>query len=69
MANDAPGMKGYRSRNADGRLHGKRDDAHVGSIEKEYARDFGVRDDMHLGTLLKKEGAESLDELLKKHDD
>jgi hypothetical protein len=69
MANDAPGMKGYRSRNADGRLHGKRDDAHVGSIEKEYARDFGVRDDMHLGTLLKKEGTESLDELLRKHDD
>jgi hypothetical protein len=69
MAKDAPGMKGDRSRDKNGKLRDKRDDAHVGTIEKKYDRDFHVRDDMHLGTLLEKEGVESLDELLRKHDD
>ena len=41
--NDAPGMKGNRSRTKRGPLRKKRDDTLVGTIEKEYDRDFGVR--------------------------
>jgi len=67
MADDAPGMKGKRSRNADGHLRQKRGDTHVGTIEKQYGVDFGVRSDMRLDTLLKREGVESLDELLHRH--
>lgn len=67
MADDAPGMKGERSRNADGQLRQKRGDTHVGTIEKQYGVDFGVRSDMRLDTLLKREGVESLDELLHRH--
>lgn len=67
MADDAPGMKGKRSRNADGQLRQKRGDTHVGTIEKQYGVDFGVRSDMRLDTLLKREGVESLDELLHRH--
>ena len=52
MAKDAAGMRGYRSRNQDGELRDKRDDTHMGSIEKKYGRDFSVRDDRHLGTFL-----------------
>ena len=43
MAKDAPGMRGYRSRNQDGRLRDKLDDTHIGTVEKQYDRDFGVR--------------------------
>jgi len=42
MAKDAPGMKGIRSRNENGRLRQKRSDTHVGTIEQEYKVDFGV---------------------------
>ena len=42
MAKDAPGMKGYRSRNQDGLLRDTRNDKHVGTVEKQYGRDFGV---------------------------
>lgn len=65
MAQDAEGMRGYRSRNQDGQLRDKRDDTHVGTIEKHYGRDFGVRSDMHLGTLLKQTGQASLNDLLR----
>ena len=65
--NDAPGMKGDRSRTKHGPLRRKRDDTLVGTIEKEYDRDFGVRSDMELGTLLRQEGKESLNDLL--HDE
>jgi hypothetical protein len=65
MANDAPGMKGYRSRNENGLLRDKRDDTHVATIEKQYNRDFGVRGDMQLGTLLKQTGHSSLNDLLR----
>lgn len=58
--NDAPGMKGDRSRTKRGPLRRKRDDTLVSRIEKEYDRDFGVRSDMKLGTLLRREGRESL---------
>jgi hypothetical protein len=65
MAKDAPGMRGYRSRNQDGQLRDKRDDTHVGTIERQYNRDFGVRSDMHLGTLLEQTGMASLNDLLR----
>jgi hypothetical protein len=65
--NDAPGMKGDRSRTKRGSLRRKRDDTLVGTIEKEYDRDFGVRSDMELGTLLRREGKASLNDLL--HDE
>ena len=66
VKNDAPKMTGQRSRNADGQLRRKRGDTHVGTLEKQYGTDFGVRSDMHLDTLLKKEGADSLSDLLDK---
>ena len=56
MAKDAPGMRGYRSRNDDGELRRKRSDTHVGTIEEQYGEDFGVRGDMHLNTLLERGG-------------
>ncbi len=61
---DAPGMKGYRTRNENGLLRDKRDDTHMGTIESQYKRNFGVRSDMHLGTYLKKEGIPSLNDLI-----
>jgi len=57
-------MPGYRSRNQDGRLRDKRDDTHMGTIEKQYGRDFGVRSDMELGNFLKKNNVASLNDLL-----
>ena len=67
MAEDAPGMRGDRSRTATGRLREKRGDTLVGTIEKEYDLDFGVRSDMHLETLLKRAGVDSLSQLLEKY--
>lgn len=64
MAEDAPGMRGDRSRNESGELRRKRGDTHVGTIETRYDRDFGVRSDMHLDTLLKEKGVESLNDLI-----
>jgi len=64
MAKDAPGMKGYRSRNKDGQLRDTRDDKHVGTLEKQYDRDFGVRADMHVSTLLKEKGVKSVNDLM-----
>lgn len=61
---DAPGMRGYRPRNQGGPLRDKRDDTHMGTIEKMYHRDFNVRSDMHLGTYLKKAGKKSLNDLI-----
>lgn len=64
MANDAPGMRGIRSRNESGPLRQKRGDTHVGTIEKIYGVDLNVRSDMHLNTLLQREGVRSLHELI-----
>jgi len=61
---DAPGMRGFRSRNSNGLLRDKRDDTHMSTIEKQYGRDFGVRDDMHLGTYLKEYNINSLNDLI-----
>jgi hypothetical protein len=66
MTNDAPGMKGYRSRNQNGELRQKRGDTHVSTLEDKYNKDFNVRSDMHLETLLNKENVGSLDQLLRK---
>ncbi|MNF62815.1 hypothetical protein D3C85_110220 [compost metagenome] len=62
--NDAPGMKGNRSRNNDGELRQKRSDTHIGTIEKNYSIDLGVRSDMHLGTYLEKNDINSLNDLI-----
>jgi hypothetical protein len=62
--NDAPGMKGCRSRNKTGLLRDKRDDTHIGTIEKKYDIDLGVREDMHLGTFLKMRKIKSLNDLI-----
>lgn len=62
--NDAPGMRGDRSRNQNGELRDKRDDTHMGTIEKQYNRDFGVRSDMTLGTYLEKNNIASLNDLI-----
>lgn len=43
---DAPGMRGYRTRNNNGLLRDKRDDTRIGTIEKQYGIDLGVRSDM-----------------------
>lgn len=61
---DAPGMNGYRSRNNDGELRQKRGDTHMGTIEQQYGRDFGVRSDKHLDTFLQENNVSSLNDLL-----
>ena len=66
MAEDDPKMRGNRSRNeTDGRLRDTRDDKHVGTLEKQYQRDFGVRSDMHVDTLLRRTGHSSVSKLIK----
>jgi hypothetical protein len=64
MAEDAPGMRGNRSRNQDGQLRDKRDDTHMGTIERQYGIDLEVRSDMQLGTYLKQNGYASLNDLI-----
>jgi len=64
MAKDAPGMHGNRSRTKKGPLRDKRDDTHIGTIEKQYGLDLGVRSDMQLGTYLKKNNIKSLNDLV-----
>lgn len=57
-----------RMRDANGEIRKKRSDTLVATLRKEYGDDFakGYRSDATLGTVLKKEGLETLDELLKK---
>jgi hypothetical protein len=57
-----------RMRDADGEIHKKRSDTKVATLRKEYGPDFAkrYRSDATLGTVLKKEGVETLDQLLKK---
>ena len=64
MAKDAPGMKGNRSRNQNGRLRDKRDDTHIGTVEKHYGVNLGSRSDMHLGEFLKQHQIKSLNDLI-----
>ena len=57
-----------RHRDRDGEIHRKRSDTLVGTLRKEYGPEVakGYRSDTKLGTVLKREGAKSLDDLLKK---
>ncbi len=62
--NDAPGMRGDRSRNKTGDLREKRGDTHMGTIEKQYGRDFGVRSDKQLDNFLSENKLDSLNDLI-----
>lgn len=64
IKNDAPKMKGQRSRNKNGQLRKKRSDTHIKTIEKQYNLDFNVRGDKHLGTLLTDKKVDSLNDLI-----
>ncbi len=64
MSKDASGMRGNRSRNQDGELRDKRNDTHIGTIEKNYNRDFGVRSDKEFGNYLKENKINSLNDLI-----
>jgi hypothetical protein len=66
VKNDAPGMKGQRSRNETGELRQKRSDTLIGTIEKQYGVDLNVRSDMKLGTYLEDHNIASLNDLLHK---
>lgn len=57
-----------RMRDKDGEIRQKRSDTKVETLRKTYGEDFakGYRSDTHLGTLLKREGVETLDQLLKR---
>jgi hypothetical protein len=56
-----------RQRDRDGEIRKKRSDTRVETLRHEYGESFarGYRADTTLGTVLKKEGVETLDELLK----
>ena len=56
-----------RMRDKDGEIRAKRSDTKVVTLRKEYGDHVveGYRSDAQLGTVLKKEGLESLDQLLK----
>ena len=57
-----------RQRDQDGEIRKKRSDTLVGTLRETYGEKFapGYRSDTKLGTVLKQEGKETLDELLKK---
>lgn len=51
IKNDAPLMRGPRSRNQDGRLRQKRGDTHLSTLEDTYGEISDRRGDTHLSTL------------------
>jgi len=57
-----------RMRDQDGEIRKKRSDTLVETLRKEYGERFaaGYRPDTKLGTVLKREGVDTLDQLLKK---
>jgi hypothetical protein len=56
-----------RMRDEDGEIRRKRSDTLVGTLRKEYDNFApGYRADTKLGTVIKKEGVNSLDDLLKR---
>jgi hypothetical protein len=57
-----------RMRDHDGQIRQKRSDTHVETLRKEYGPNFakGYRSDTQLGTVLKREGVETLDQLLRR---
>lgn len=62
-----PGLNN-RHRNEDGQTRAKRGDTLVRTLRETYGEDFaqGSRSDMRLETLLKREGVDSLNDLLEK---
>lgn len=62
--NDAPGMRGCRSRNESGPLRAKRGDTQIGTIEDQYGVNLGVRSDMRWDTFKAKTGVESINDLI-----
>jgi hypothetical protein len=57
-----------RMRDRDGEIRKKRSDTKVATLREEYGDGFaaGYRSDTKLGTVLKREGLETLDDLLKR---
>ena len=57
-----------RQRDADGEIRKKRSDTLVSTLRKEYGPGFaeGYRANTKLGTVLKREGVETLDQMLRK---
>ena len=57
-----------RMRDQNGEIRQKRKDTKVETLRKTYGDDFakGYRSDAKLGTVLKREGLETLDQLIKK---
>jgi hypothetical protein len=68
MAKHFPKGLDNRMWDRDGEIRQKRSDTLVGTLRKEYGDNFaqGFRSDAKLGTVLKREGVETLDQLLKK---
>jgi len=64
IKNDAPGMRGPRSRNQSGSLRAKRGDTKIGTIEHRYGLDLGVRNDMRWDTYKEKTGVASINDLI-----
>ena len=64
IRNDAPLMRGQRSRNQDGQLRQKRGDTHLSTLEETYAEISDRRGDTHLSTLREISGM-SLSKLVK----
>jgi len=65
MARHFPKGLDGRMRDEDGEIHHKRGDTHMGNVEKEYGKDFGVRSDMRLDSFLNRNGFDSLSEALR----
>ena len=57
-----------RMRDQNGEIRQKRSDTKVETLRKTYGDDFakGYRSDARLGTVMKREGVDTLDQLLKK---
>jgi hypothetical protein len=64
----APKGLDHRQRDESGKIRAKRSDTLVRTLRAEYGESFaaGYRANMTLGAVLKKEGMESLSQLLKK---
>jgi hypothetical protein len=68
MAKHYPKGLDDRMRDQGGEIRKKRSDTLLSTLRKEYSDDFAAdyHSDAKLGTVLKKEGLEDLDQLLKK---
>jgi len=68
MAKQYPKGLDDRMRDRDGEIRKKRSDTLVSTLREEYGADFakGYRPNTKLGAALKREGVETLDQLLRK---